>query len=75
MKGPKWRCSVADLIDDLGGGKMEMTGGGHLKIQLDVGGGPVYASSTPSDRRTFDNLRARLRRIHRLAQAQKPVIT
>lgn len=74
MSKSAWRRAVHDLVDRLGGGKIEVTGGGHLKIQLDIGGGPIFTSGTPSDHRSFDNLRAMLRRVHRLAQAQKAVI-
>lgn len=74
MKAANWRRRIRELIDTLGGGTMTLTGGGHIRIDLNIGGGPVFTSSTPSDRRALDNLRALLRRVHRLAQAKGPMI-
>jgi hypothetical protein len=50
------------------GFRVTVTGGNHLKIMHPVMIGPVFMSSTPSDRRAIRNLRATLRR--RMAVAQ-----
>lgn len=43
------------------GWKVEWTGGGHIKF-IPPSGRPIFTSGTPSDHRTTQNLKHRLRR-------------
>jgi hypothetical protein len=49
-----------------GFGRAERTGGGHLRFRH-VSGAVVYTGSTPSDRRSWRNAVAMLRRTARMA--------
>lgn len=48
--------------------------GGHLRITHPDLTGPVFTSSTPSDWRTYRNLRATLRRNRRGGQCERPIV-
>jgi hypothetical protein len=66
----KYKRILRELIDEHGGGSLKSTGSGHLEIRLTIGGGPIYTAATPSDKRALLNIRAMVRRVHRL-QARK----
>ena len=61
--GSDWRHFEKDLRRR--GWRIDHTGGGHLKLYSPGGRHVVVTSSTPSDRRAFDNIKAQVRRAER----------
>lgn len=58
---------LREVLRDFPQASARRTGGGHWAISSPAG--PIFASSSPSDHRAIENLRASLRRAYRRERA------